>query len=696
MTTGPADFDGEEHRVAAAGDGSRRAEQQIKVDGGQNVWNIFNDRLDIHEAWMGIAGAHSQRRLTGPLLQEHVQHVLRRYVSPDGFVAAQRLLRLNRILILQGPEGIGKRTGALALLDAQRLEGEIVALSPALRMDEIARNDFKPGRGYVVQDWAGEPSGVNSLAFSLQALRSMLAEKGAYLVITTGESSHGGSLRDFAVRWEAPDSTALVDAYLRDQPIDAETRLRIGERFAACRTPRTIADFADRSAGASADRLEELLLESERDEVARCFDDDPDAAWVAFVAALAFMHGLRESAFERALATLRKRLWQPRPHVSDLDEDDGEPALEGVLEQTRSIRAQMPLVAVREAQRDGTAAAPGRRLAFASATYRERVLEELWRRYDHQFWDPVIAWLKELVKGDDTETQLSVSAGVALLAGAAAEEVRAELLEAWAAGDHNERVVASYAIWWLALRDASAVYALATATDWAQGSNAERKATAILCLSGELGVRFPGEAFRWLWHLSHSDPGTADLGRRAIAGLFRACAAAADEPDPSVLSHLATRLRGVRAPGASGTSINVVLRIINHVVTVQADREPAVAVLLGRKPAAAMQLGPLWAEALLSRPFRGEALSALRETLRSLHRAESTGAIAVLGQAIVAALPPHELPVLKRDLFHELKSGGGPDADSARSIIEVLLIPTAAHGDPIDESEDDEPLSDHR
>lgn len=674
------------------------------------VLNQFFDQVHIGAGQLGIGplgdageSGSTPRRRTGSLPDIDIQRTLRFYVRPKTFAAAETILESRGLVLLDGPEGIGKSAGARALL----VPRPIVGLPPALTLDELASYSFRNGTGYLLQDWGADTGRGDSLAFEIEEVSRSLRDAGASLVITTRRPMLPRALRDVAVRWMRPDANSLIEASM--PTLTPSERERVDARFAGGGSPRDIVAFADAlvAADGKVDEVERVLDEAARDVVAQWFDALPTLDEVLFVAALAFFHGVREMSFERALAALRRAkeaLEPPEPPAPEraapaADREDeerskkpaeAEPKAEErrPFEQTRRVRAtQTPLVALQQDSAGERSSGTERRLVFEAPSFRGQVLEELWSRYGDELWEPVAIWLDDSVADSDEEARLSVSLGIALLAQVTGGHVRNAFLERWAAGTLRERSAAAYTLWWLALSDSSAPFALAIATAWASGRDEHKRVTATLCLCGELGLRFPGEAMRWLWHLATGDTSAAIPAQLAIVDLFRA-STLADEADTSVLSYLDGRLaKARRERGVTSASYSRILIVLSNILGCRGENDAAVATLLVNRPEAANLVGRLWAETLISRPFRGDALVALRRALRNLERVDGTSAvIGVLGTAIVAELPPNEVGLLKRDLLRELTSRGASDDTLAQAIVGDLLV-SADRSTPEDEEE---------
>jgi hypothetical protein len=643
----------------------------------QAVHQHFHGDVYADGANFGIRTARV-RRGTGPVRESEIVETVERYQRPVTFAAAETVLRERRIVVLSGADGSGRRAAALVLLRECAKSARIVGLSPVLTLDELLDHKFRSGHGYLVQDRVPDVDAAGESSHAFDSLTTALRRAGAYLVITTTHPS-GRTPREVVVSWASPDPLDLLAAELaaHGQAWPAgELGDRVRERFATSRNPAEIVAFARQvgEAGGDAQRCLELIESSAADEVAGWFDQEPDEELVLFVTAVAFGHGVPERSVERALAELRRSLDAVRPEPpSGNGEVASAPPAPVVTQRRRTRLGQVPFVRVAKGgTTDGGTTASERTLVFASAAHHLCTVDELWARYDQNLWDIARPWVRASAGGAGPREDLGAALGVALLAGFAPEEAQRAYLDEWAARP-SARAAACYALWFAAQMDSRAAWALGLATRWAAGKEPARVRTAIAALSGDLGLRYPGEARRWLWHLSTHPHGPRGAARKALAQLFVSAVDLGDA-GAGVPGLLHRKVGDLADRGVPSADRRAALDIAELVLGAKArTRRPAVADLLMRSTAQATTFGELWAAGLSTRPYRGRALETLRDTLRALHdHGGDRSAVAALGAAIVAALPLNEIEPLKRDLRHQLLSRSG-DRDAAGSIIDDLL-----------------------
>ncbi|WP_431917434.1 hypothetical protein [Micromonospora wenchangensis] len=644
---------------------------------GVRVINKFYGQVHAAHATFGVsAGALTTPALVGRLRPADIGHALRYYVRPTGFAAAWGELTGSHLVILTGEEGTGRRTSAFALLhEVTGRTGEVTGLSPAMSLAQLVEYDYLRDRGYAVLDWLGERRDGAVQEFDLGRLSDRLETAGAFLVITTEPrvALRPGAARH-VVAWHRPDPIAILDGRLRDgsgRPLSADDQARIRQHAVALGRPAEVVRLLDRLPQGVEAALDEVE-KTARHRVEEWFGQASEWDELLTVAALAFAYELPERTFERVHARLREIDREERARQSAVD-----PELVGaplVIQGRRGLHRDGGLIT----RQDGTTLdddlGDERRIVLVAASMREHVLRELYE-CDYQLWQPLRTWMHEMAANQDLDTRLQLALGVTLLARnrSAAGEAR-DLLSSWAAGSAAKRFTAVSTVSFMAGDDVLAPVALRTVLSWTDGAGQNCAMTAAMALGGPLGIRYPTEAERWLWHLSTRGQRIRVMAVRSLGLLF--CSTAADlDGSVALLKRLLLRLR--RTLGAAvnlrqhGQAIEAVLEVlaVEHL-----DREePMVAYLLRLRPAATASVGALWAEALRSLPHRSAAIDALRATLAALARKPIADQVAGrLGEAVQAEISPDECALLHRDLTWALRGPFG-EADDSRLVVTALL-----------------------
>ncbi|MDI5939699.1 MULTISPECIES: hypothetical protein [unclassified Micromonospora] len=648
---------------------------------GARVINKFYGQVHAAHATFGVSGGTlATPALVGRLRPADIEHALRYYVRPRGFTATLSELRASQLVVLTGEEGVGRRASAFALLhEATGRAGEVTGLSPAMPLAQLIEYDYLRDRGYVVLDWLGERRDGVVQEFGLARLSDRLEKAGAFLVITTEPRAalRPGSSRH-VVAWQRPDPNAILDGRLLDGrglPLPEDDQARIRQHAAELGRPAEVVRLLDRLPQGVEAALDEVE-KTARHRVEEWFGQASEWDELLTVAALAFAYELPERTFERTHARLREIDRAERIPQPTVDPEFAAPP--PVIQGRRGLHRDGGLIA----RQDGTTLDDDlgyeRRIVFVSAAMREHVLREL-NECDYQLWQPLRLWMDEVAASRDLDVRLQLALGVTLLARnrSAAGEAR-DLLRSWAAGNAAKRFTAVSTLSFMAGDDVLAPVALRTVLGWTDGAGQNCAVTAAMALGGPLGIRYPTEAERWLWHLSTRGQRIRVMAVRSLGLLF--CATAADlGGSVALLKRLLLRLRrtltaavDLRQPGHATEAVLEVLAV-QHL-----DREePMVAYVLRLRPEAIATIGALWAEVLRSLPHRGPAIDALRATLGALARFPAAGdAAGQLGGAMRAELSPDECALLCRDLAWALRCPFG-EADVYRPVMDALLAALA-------------------
>ena len=136
----------------------------------------------------------TKRFAVAAVSEAEISEAFRRYISDDRFTKASYILMAQRILILSGAPGSGKRTAAIALL-RQATSGPIMLFPPTSSQKDIVNYKYQPDSGYAIIDWRN-----GSLVAQKQDFAWPLHSVNAYLVATI--SVEGGPIPN--LRWEPP------------------------------------------------------------------------------------------------------------------------------------------------------------------------------------------------------------------------------------------------------------------------------------------------------------------------------------------------------------------------------------------------------------------------------------------------------------------------------------------------------------
>lgn len=635
----------------------------------------FHGPLNAPQAHFGIAPDHAtagggRRRATGRIDAGEIDDLIGHYVPPAPFERAVEALAEDTVVVLVGPPGTGKRSGAVALLKEVADSTGYVVLSPDNSLEQLAERTFAKGIGYVLLDRMSEgPAAAQTADFDWRRVRDQVRSQGAHLVVTTVHDPDGGQPE--AVRhigWSAPDLADVLRLRLRTGGHAEEGVTRAAELMPAeCTVAEVVAAVGRILGGAEP----ALVWREYGSDAARPVRDwfggtERSLQEIAEITTLAFVTGAGRRTFE-SLQELLEPLLEPAfppeappASAAAAPTDDDTPATRPAepplparrfADRRRSLRRNTLVATEEQAEAHGS---PTRTVVvFPSPPYRQWVLQELWANHSTAYWDGVRHWLDRVIAaGPSPGLQMSVSTGLALLARPAFDEVADCYLLPWARGAAGPagRAMAVQVLSWMALDASLGAATLTLVRSWAQSGDHELRTTAMLAFSrGLLGMTFPTDAVKWLWHLISQWQGNGAAASTepmiALSQLF-ALLTEYGEDVGVVLDALVYRLRkqartrvATHLKGVTFGSVVLVLTVVE-----QRTRVPAVAVLAGRGSPALTSVAELWAGVLCHRPFRGAALASLYTALCALPAVceDPQAAAGRLGREMGAVLPPDE------------------------------------------------------
>jgi len=701
--------DGKTGKSAADGDrnAAHDAQEQLASLFGNFNANIFNGPVNGSHATFGTSSGPGgedggRRARTGRLTEQETSALCEHFAEPPLFRAAAEALDRDRVVVLGGTGGLGKRTSAVRLLLAAGA-APLEVVSPTLSLEELSKHDFEADHGYLVEDWQLAPRADHASDFSWRVLRDHVSDAKAHLVITAESGHSGRSVARFA--WQAPSAAQVLAVHTAggDAGSAAGRIVEMAEKVPDTYGVGDIAVLGQRLAEGEnpANILAELSHDPGRHVREWLAAEERTDDEIQQVVTLCFAAGQSQRIFEAMLSRLGSALRDmhllPDPEEDKHDKDDADE--DG---RDRSARRARGLSAARTRRRpndllerkEGRVHFRGKDPNYQYMSHRH-ALQELWGEYDMSFWVAVRGWLTELI-GDTAilDVQVSVAVGLTVLAFPALDEVEDSYLHSWAAGEQtwSGQCTAAYVLWLMSREGTLAPIALRIATDWANSGDPVRQWTAAAALSGELGVVYPAEAAARLWHLVGQWKDVPTKAVIAMAGLFATLAGEAEGQEAHhVLELLRERLdrashrngedRG--EPGQPPVSWRDDRRnrerALHCIVEVLAARDPrtkqpSITSLLNARPEHLDLVTGLWATVLRYRPHRKRALVALLDAVRGLEYVsdDPQAAARALGDALTKALPPDEHEPLNRDFTNILARSKQPETDTAATVQALL------------------------
>jgi hypothetical protein len=611
----------------------------------------------------GIGGYElPRRRVTGRLDRDEVRASLKTYLPPDSHDDALRLLRSNHVIVIAGQQGLGKRTGALKLLDEVAAQG-LVELPP-VALEALAENAFKAGHGYLACGYKDMPGDADADAdVAWLAIRAKAREAKAYLVVTVNrELTRRASDSVRQVVWQAPDPADFLALHT-----DPETATRILGRLDDFCTMETLARIA---AHRDLDSALEELRASSIEPILTWFEKPKPREAILDLAALAFLPGISERLFEQLRAPLTKLLAEHMPMPPDTPQE-----AETSLVRGRGRQVITDELVVRNKDQGRTV------LYFAAPAYHTEILAQLSRWYSTPFWEALREWLSGVVADGTDRLRAAIAYGLCQLALDNLEEVEVSYLEPWSRYELGwaGHETATYLLWLMSEEERLAASALATAIRWSSSSFIEQRWTAAVVFSGVLGLRYPFEAVRRLWSIGVQGKDLSEDAILALAMLFANLVAQNEKVDP-VLRLLELRLEQFARPGADSRLKSIALEAVLTVFSAgeTEGERPALVPLLVLQPEASPRVAGLLATMLQFRPCRARSMDVLAKVLQSLQGDDERGwKVAYrLCVNLARALPKDEQIRLNKEFTTRLQSR--PETASIADILRAALDKASA------------------
>jgi hypothetical protein len=630
----------------------------------RSTFNFYDTKF-APEATFGVANILRTRltAATGSVEQSDLD-TLKKFVPPEGFTDAVERLARDRVIVLCGATGIGKRSSALALL-REVTDQMLYMLSPGSTLADLAKETYKQACGYLVIDRVLDGNVIES-DFEWRLVRDRLADQGAYLVVTT--VAHACVLDSVAhLSWRLPNPEHVLRAHWSAEwPAEHEQTLR--ETLESADRVVDVVELAGRlTKGESPDVAVTHFDAKLREVVNAWFAERPEHRAVLEITTLAFTPGVNERQYEAALAALRDVMQEHVPEPEP-DEDEAAP-VEKSMPQPRGERAENELMTTATVPTElGSRGA----LLFAVPGYHRHVLAELWGRMDVAFWDAVWEWLDMMVQSPEYEQRLAV--GLAKLASVAFEEVL-PVLDHWARGEcgTSGQRAAVYALWFMTHDDSLAPTSLQVATRWITRGLPTHRWVGAMAFSGQLGVCYPHEAINLLWQLcvqAHVVDGDVDV---VFGSLFSTLVRESVKDAGIVLTALDGKVKRFVQPGARPRMASVTLRTTLAALsaTDPFSKRLAVLVYLGEFPERTDQVAALLAKVLVHRPIRLRAIRLVRTILEDLAKNDDRPEARArdLGNALAARLDGQERDALEREFY----SVAARKNKNIASLITVLL-----------------------
>ncbi|SFJ94260.1 hypothetical protein [Streptomyces pini] len=368
--------------------------------------------------------------LAGPLPEDELRRLRRRFTRPPDYEDFKRQLRDDRLLVLCGQPGSGRTYTALSLLD-DLTRGKVSRLDPGSDLAGLDSDDeggrIAEGHGYTLEPADGRLPGE----LHLDRLCRLLADRGAYAVLLSVPAAGvpGAPQARYRRAHTPAAEDAVLDGHLTAELDSAPAEAREAARLLARRdTVRAALGLeallpaeAARLAGLVARQVTGELTEEELLTACRGFAAEQVREWFAGGTAAETLPALRDAAYRIALAVFGNSSFNVAAEAAELltwelavtadpERVPGRPLLgDGLETRLTSARATtrislQPVVAGEDI--------PVRTVRFLGPALAPALLAHLWEHH-HNMRGPVLRWLDSLC-GDPREdvwTRAAVAAG---------------------------------------------------------------------------------------------------------------------------------------------------------------------------------------------------------------------------------------------------------------------------------------------
>jgi hypothetical protein len=477
--------------------------------GGNTFTAPVEVRGDVVAGGKGKGGSvetSGARTTLGRVSKELLLKILDVHIAATGYLRAATILAGQRLVVLHGPPGMGKRTAALHLLMAGEIR-RVLEIGPNLDLRELLGFDFERA-GYLVD--ALVPGRLERVAAAdLERLGKQLRDAGAHLILTVNNPRRvvaerlQAGVSDSVVEWlELPETGPALERHLTWYLAgDAPTY----EPATICDDELVMARLAAVRSASEVDRIARVLVrwargEMDRDDARRNLpvqaaheveewfrQADLDLGDRARLLAVAALNG----ANLRVMSTAADDL-----HDAMLRQEQGPEAghprsIFGATLQQRYEKVDAVVVSGYEETHFGVSLVDT--VQFKNESWQAAVLRHVWREYDLSR-GCVAAWLRDLGGHPRFDVRVRTAATVGELAGIDFGFVCDEIVQPWA-NDVNEAARGSAAdALSVAAHGEAASLVLNLLSHWSSIQNRRLQWTAAAAFGGPAGLRFPNVA----------------------------------------------------------------------------------------------------------------------------------------------------------------------------------------------------------
>ncbi|MGI8447909.1 MAG: hypothetical protein ACR2MP_12165 [Streptosporangiaceae bacterium] len=450
---------------------------------------------------------------TGPIGRERLRRVRAVHVPSPSCAVAERVLCEERLVVLRGADGSGKRTTALFMLSKLVGDDDVHAISPELVLGSPDGFGLREHIGYLAECLAPAELPYTRLA----ALSAELRQRDAYLLFTVPADApfDVNTAGNFVVDHEPPDCREVLRRHLcldTDHAHEADRLLQHDPTLACATSPGAAAELAtnllaivrdDRPIG----ELDSVLVDMRRQRARHLLRTNRPteprervellcrrAALVSIAVFIGLPYADAVAAAE-ALATKFIAIEFPKLRGREI-----------FILRREHLLAE-PDIMIEESGLPGRwGRAITQHLRFRDPEFHVAVLEEVWEYYDTAR-SPLLLWLRELaVSSRDEAVRVRAAQVIGRLAVRDFGHVCHRVLIEWSDSVNSKsREAAATALEAVAVSMSPQVWTLLA--EWCKDGNQNRQRTAVLALGTGISEHDPVETLARLRQLALRNTG---------------------------------------------------------------------------------------------------------------------------------------------------------------------------------------------
>lgn len=581
--------------TSRTGEGSRRAQNILEAERRFIAGDSFGGDAVGRDKNIYHIG-HQRDSQPGQLSSRHEEPLQEAFVPPREFDEARSKFEKERIVILRGPAGCGKRGLGIRLLvdycSARYLlssVSEISHLDSWISSRRAGRLPVGPGTGFLLER-PGDFAALTSTA--LLGLDEMLTSADARLAVIVDASIpiSDADLTQYIVDIDKDkDFAAIATSHLKYQlRIDSLDQLTSREEIQeiiasqldgepscqkAANLAEAIAKAMDKEDGEyqfHRERLKAGTALDRKPSFDTWFDGLDDTRSRCFAVALAVLDGMPYDVVAKAARALQRRLDKPPP-VAATAKQEPPPAPETPFTWSNDrwqarLQASVKLVEVRGSYGSSFAET----VEYKNSDLPKFVLRRAWSDYEVQ--PSLIEWLDELARDDIEMVRVYAGLTIGFLAASSFDYLSINVLRPWAFSERNyQHEAVANALRLVAARPELLAPALAIISNWYKDTDHPMaQATAARAYGLAYGPIDQNAAFSALFRLSKVD----DI--RVVIAVGDSIADLLEGGDDSFVQSAVCKLADSVTDLKHGPAIQLIFLIIaNALVTKVGPETPA-------------------------------------------------------------------------------------------------------------------------